>query len=115
MLHVNTVSLSLSFSLFRTILGRSGVLTAQAVVMEITTGCGCVWVGTRGGHLMAFNPLTFDILLVHQRQTSVTTIVCLSEREVVTFGEGVIGERSEEGEVVTTGMFTVWRSFIDID
>lgn len=68
-----------------------------------------VWVGTLGGHLLAFDPFTADVLLVHQKSSSILSLVCLSERRLVSFGEGVVGEESE-GD--TAGIITIWESYI---
>lgn len=84
---------------------------AMAAVTCIRSGPGAVWVSTKGGHLLAFDPLTADVLLVHQRKCHMTSVVCLSDKRVVTFGEGVVGGGEEEG-AVTSGMFTIWETFI---
>lgn len=76
----------------------------------MASGREALWVGTKGGHLLAFNPLTADVLLVHKRKSSILSIVCLSGKKLMTFGEGVLGE---EGEGQVTGVFTVWESYIE--
>lgn len=96
-------------------------MATQTVVTEVATSPSVVWVGTVGGHLMAFHPVTMDVLLVQRRQLSINSIVCLGRERLAVFGEGVIGERSregyeEEGEAdCICGMFTIWTSYIGID
>lgn len=80
------------------------------MVTAIASGPNALWVGTKGGHLVAFNPVTADVLLVHQKPSSISLIVCLSAKRLVTFGEGVLGE-GEGQEVV--GLFTVWENYIE--
>lgn len=77
----------------------------------IASGPGALWVGTRGGHLLAFNPVTADVLLVHQRRSSISLIVSLSSKRLVTFGEGVLGEEAGLDDVM--GVFTVWENYIE--
>ena len=71
-----------------------------------------LWVVTQGGHLLAFNPLTADVLLVHRKKCSLSSIVPLSTGKVMTFGEGTVGEEEGEELQVTTGLFTVWENYI---
>lgn len=87
----------------------------KAAVTAIASGPGALWVTTRSGHLLAFNPLTADVLLVHQRNCNFSAIVCLTGGKLVTFGEGVMGEGPEDVDLVqeTTGMFTVWENYIE--
>ena len=81
----------------------------------IASGPAALWVGTKGGHLLAFNPVTADVLLVHQKRSSISLIVSLSSKRLVTFGEGVLGEKEEEeaGHDDVMGMFTVWENYIE--
>ena len=79
----------------------------------IASGPTALWVGTKGGHLLAFNPVTADVLLVHQKRSSISLIVSLSSKRLVTFGEGVLGEEEEEGHDDVMGMFTVWENYIE--
>lgn len=96
-------------------------MATQTVVTEVAPSPDAVWVGTIGGHLMAFHPITMDVLLVQRRQLSVNSIVCLGRERLVVFGEGVIGEGSTDGsgeEVDANnicGMFTIWTSYISAD
>ena len=71
----------------------------------IVSGHRAIWVTTKGGHLLAFNPITTDVLLVHQRNSYITAIVCFSEKKLVTFGECVLGEQD-------VAVFTVWENYI---
>lgn len=87
----------------------------NAAVTGMASGCSAVWVVTGGGHMLAFDPVTADVLLVHHRSCSFSSVVCLSDKKVVTFGEGLVG--GAEGAVLgegqeTTGMFTVWEEYI---
>lgn len=103
------------FHIYSSILGATGVMATQTVVTEVATSPNVVWVGTIGGHLMAFHPVTMDVLLVQRRQLSINSIVCLGRERLVVFGEGVIGERSHEEEGDgddICGMFTIWTSYI---
>lgn len=96
-----------------TILGKSSVSMVKAAVTDLAAGPKALWVGTKGGHLLAFDPVTADVLLVHQRKCSFSSIVCLSDKKVVTFGEGFVGGEEEEGSgQQITGMFTVWENYI---
>lgn len=94
------------------ILGISGVSHSQAAVTNIVSSPEAVWVGTQGGHLIAFNPISTDVVLVHQRHSSLSCIVSLSaQQQLVTFGQAEV-----EGEFKDTlGMFTVWTSFVTVD
>ena len=80
----------------------------------IASGPAALWVGTKGGHLLAFNPVTADVLLVHQKRSSISLI---ASKRLVTFGEGVLGEEEEEEEEAghddVMGMFTVWENYIE--
>ena len=97
-------------------MGRSGIPVSKAIVTDIVPGHDVVWVGTNGGHLLSFNPLTADVLLVHRREQSITNILCLSNRQIVTFGKGIIGETSvEDVEGDVSGLFTVWTNYINAD
>ena len=67
--------------------------------------------------MLAFNPISADVLLVHRKKCSLSSLICLSSSKLMTFGEGVLGEEEEgdgEGEEsqVITGMFTVWENYI---
>lgn len=98
------------------ILGKS-VPVGKAGVTGLAATHKAVWVGTRGGYLLAFNPLTADVLLVHQKSCCFSCLVCLSEHRLVSFGEGVVGgveaPGGEDGGTEITGMFTVWNNYID--
>ena len=101
------------FFLCSTILSVSGVSTRQAVVTDIVSSPDAVWVGTQGGHLIAFNPISTDVVLVHQRQSSISCIVSLdTQQHLVTFGLAEV-EGEEDGD--TLGTFTVWTSFVRVD
>ena len=82
-----------------------------AEVTALASSPEAVWVGTRGGHLVAFDPCSATVLLVHQRHTHLSSILPLGASRLITFGrgEGVEGEGAEEE---LAGMFTVWTSFI---
>ena len=67
--------------------------------------------GTRGGHLIAFDPLTSEVLLVHRRHASISAIVWVNEGQLVSFGQGPVSDDSGEG-TDATGMFTVWTSYL---
>ena len=99
--------------LFSSILGKSNVPVAKAAVTDLAASPKALWVGTKGGHLLAFDPVTADVLLVHHRRCSISSIVCLSDKKVVTFGEGFVGGEEEgvAGQEIT-GMFTVWENYI---
>ena len=96
-------------------------MATQTMVTEVTASPDVVWVGTTGGHLLAFHPVTLDVLLVQRRQLSVNSIVCLGRERLVVFGEGVIGESPGEGASeeddasCVYGMFTIWTSYIGAD
>lgn len=97
-------------------------MATQTIVTEIASSPDVVWVGTLGGHLMAFHPVTMDVLLVQRRQLSINSIMCLGRERLAVFGEGVIGERPNEerpGEEVDRdcicGMFTIWTSYLGSD
>ena len=98
-------------------------MATQTVVMEVAPSPDVVWVGTIGGHLLAFHPVTMDVLLVQRRQLSINSIVCFGRERLAVFGEGVLGEGSEDGgsglvEVdkdSICGLFTIWTSYIGID
>ena len=97
-------------------------MATQTVVTEVAPSPDVVWVGTVGGHLMAFHPVTMDVLLVQRRQLSINSIVCLGRERLAVFGKGVIGESpsgAESGEEVDSdcvcGMFTIWTSYIGTD
>ena len=111
------------FVKYSSILGATGVVATQTVVMEVAPSQDVVWVGTIGGHLLAFHPVTMDVLLVQRRQLSINSIVCLGRERLAVFGEGVLGEGSADGgfglvEVdkdSICGLFTIWTSYIGID
>ena len=96
-------------------------MATQTVVTEVAPSPDVVWVGTIGGHLLAFHPVTMDVLLVQRRQLSINSIVCLGRERLAVFGEGVIGENSEDGRGVEVdkdsicGLFTIWTSYVSID
>ncbi len=125
--HGNTINSGLKlFYLFvveySSILGETGVMATQTVVTEVAPSPDVVWVGTVGGHLLAFHPVTMDVLLVQRRQLSINSIVCLGRERLAVFGEGVLGEGSEDGGGVVEvdkdsicGLFTIWTSYIGID
>ena len=73
-----------------------------------------VWVSTSGGHLLSFNPITADVLLVHRREQYITHTLCLYDNQLVTFAKGTIGmETDDEGELC--GMYTVWTDYVNAD
>ena len=87
--------------------------------MGVASGPDAVWVATRGGHLLAFDPRTADVLLVHHKKCSLSYVLRLSDRRLLTFGEGVVGEEEGEGEGgeaeegrEIAGMFTVWEHYV---
>ena len=92
-----------------TILGSS--TSAQAIVSDVVSSPEAVWVGTRGGHLIAFDQLTSEVLLVHRRHASISAIAWVREGQLVSFGQGPITDGSGE-ETDSTGMFTVWTSYL---
>lgn len=113
---------SFPFHFYSSILGETGVMATQTVVTEVAPSPDVVWVGTTGGHLLAFHPVTMDVLLVQRRQLSINSIVCLGRERLAVFGEGVIGEGSEHGGTWVVedkdsicGLFTIWTSYIGID
>ena len=82
-------------------------------VTDIVSSPDAVWVGTQGGHLIAFNPISTDVVLVHQRHSSISCIVSLdTQQQLVTFGLAEV-EGEEDGD--TLGTFTVWTSFVHVD
>lgn len=103
---------------YSAILSRSGILVAKANVTAIVSGHDLVWVGTKGGHLLSFNPLTADLLLVHRRDQSLSNIVCLSDKQIVTFAKWVIGESADDDndeDRDVSGLFTVWTNYVNAD
>ena len=81
-----------------------------AEVTALAASPEAMWVGTRGGHLVAFDPCSAAVLLVHRRHTHLSSIVPLSGGRLLTFGRGEgVGEEEEEE---LAGMFIVWTSFI---
>ena len=89
--------------------------STDAMVTAIASGPNALWVGTKGGHLMAFNPVTADVLsLHHHKASSISFIVCLSGKRLMTFGEGVLGDEEEEKtSCQVMGKFTVWENYIE--
>ncbi len=96
------------------ILSKAHEPSSKAAVTALAASSQALWVVTKGGHLLAFNPVTADVLLVHRKKCSLSSIIPLSAGKVMTFGEGVVGEEEEEGEgsQVITGLFTVWENYI---
>ena len=98
-------------------------MATQTVVTEVAPSPDVVWVGTMGGHLLAFHPVTMDVLLVQRRQLSINSVVCLGRERLAVFGEGMLGEESEARRAGTEevdkdsicGLFTIWTSYIAID
>ena len=96
-------------------------MATQTMVTEVTASPDVVWVGTSGGHLMAFHPVSMDVLLVQRRQLSINSIVCIGKERLVVFGKGVIGEslgdgsREEDDASCVCGMFMIWTSYIGAD
>ena len=84
---------------------------AQAVVSTVISSPEAVWVGTRGGHLIAFDQLTSEVLLVHRRHASISAVVRVKQGQLVSFGQSLISEVEGE-ESNDTGMFTVWTSYL---
>lgn len=81
-----------------------------AEVTALASSPEAMWVGTRGGHLVAFDPCSVAVLLVAQRHTHISSILPLGGGRLVTFGRGEgVGEEEEEE---LAGMFVVWTSFI---
>ena len=91
------------------------------MVAEVAPSPDVVWVGTIGGHLLAFHPVTMDVLLVQRRQLSINSIVCLGRERLAVFGEGVIGESGgisngvEVDKDSICGLFTIWTSYVGVD
>ena len=99
-------SLSLSLSL---ILGNC--LSSEAAVTDLVSSGEAVWASTEGGHVITFDPVSGDVLLVHRRHCHASSLVCVGMDQVVVFGrervEGVEGEEDEE-----KNLFTVWDSYV---
>ena len=87
---------------------------SKACVTDIVRGHNVVWVSTNGGHLLSFDPLTADVILVHRREQHITHALCLYGKQVVTFAKGTIGLATEEDDEIS-GLFTVWTDYIDAD
>jgi ligand-binding sensor domain-containing protein len=81
------------------------------VVTALAAGPNALWVGTHGGHLVVFDPITADVLSVHQKSYCISLLLCLSSKRLVAFGEGILGEGEEGGDVM--GVFTVWENYIE--
>lgn len=84
------------------------------MVSDITRGHNVVWVSTLGGHLLTFDPITADVLLIHHREQQISHTLCLYGNQVVTFAEGSIGVPTEEHNELS-GLFTVWTEYIHAD
>ena len=94
-------------------LGRSSVLAERAVIRDLVAGDNVVWAGTSGGFLLGFHPLTADVLVVHRKSFSLTSILSLSRGQLLTFGRGILGlEEENELDERTSAMFTLWVSYI---
>ena len=97
---------SSSFSL---ILG--GCSSHEAIITDLVSGGEAVWASTEGGHVMTFDPISGEVLLVHRRYCHVSSLVSVATEQVVVFGrervEGMEGEEDEEKHI-----FTVWDSYV---
>ena len=67
--------------------------------------------GTQGGHILAFDPMSADVLFIHHHLCHVSALVCLgSTEQVVVFGTQKV-EAMEDDEEQT--VFTVWDSYLN--
>ena len=68
-----------------------------------------IWVGTNGGHIITFDPVSADVLLISQQYSHVSAVVVLATEQVVVFGtERVEGVEEDEEKP----MFAVWDSYV---
>lgn len=83
----------------------------DASITDLVSSGEAVWAGTNGGHVITFDPVSADVLLVHRRYCHVSALVCVGTEQVVVFGrervEGVDGEADDDKTV-----FTVWDSYV---
>ena len=105
-------SLYPSLPLYSSILSKAHEPASKAAVTALASGSRALWVVTKGGHLLAFDPVSADVLLVHRKKCSLSSLVCLSSNKLITFGEGALGAEEGEESQVITGMFTVWENYI---
>ena len=100
------------FVLCSSVLGRSSVQVGHASIRDVVAGASAVWVCTSGGHLLGFHPLTADVLVVQRRSFSLSFVLPLCGRQLLTFGRGALGLEEEEEEENSLALFTVWDSYI---
>lgn len=74
-----------------------------ADVTDITSSGDVVWVGTRGGHLLAFHSSTQSLLTVQHHHGNISTLVMQDEDHIVTFGTNRFQDDIHS--------FNVWRVF----
>ena len=88
-----------------------GCSSHEATITDLISSGEAVWAATEGGHVMTFDPVSTDVLLVHHRYCHVSSLVCVATEQVVVFGrervEGMEGEEDEEKNI-----FTVWDSYV---
>lgn len=70
-----------------------------------------IWAATTGGHVITFDPVSADILLVHQRYSHISALVCVSTEQVVVFGRERI-ESADDNLYDEQTVFTVWDSYV---
>ena len=98
----------LRMALSRLILGKNCSLP-EAFITDLVSSGEAVWAATDGGHVIVFDPVSADILLVHRRYSHVSCLVCVGTEQVVVFGrERVEGVEKDEEQTV----FTVWDSYM---
>ena len=76
-------------------------------VTTVNSSPNSVWVGTNTGHVLAFHPTTFELIVAVRHHNIVDTIVCLDNGVLVIFGRW-----EYEGETSVMEGFSIWHSHI---
>ena len=89
--------------IFSDLLGLRSENVHLADVTDMTSSGDVVWVGTRGGHLLAFQSSTQSLLTVQHHHGNISTLVIQDADHIVTFGTNRFQDDSHS--------FNVWRVF----
>ena len=87
--------------------------SVEASITDLVSSGEAIWVGTQGGHVITFDPVSADVLLIHSRHCHTSALVSMGTEQMVIFGkERVEGMEGMEGEDEEKTVFTVWDSYV---